>query len=106
MSANGERMNVSVSWLVVVPPVSGIHDWLSPAYMAQPRPNCFSLFVQEMALAFSRALLNAGRSIAAKIAMIAITTSNSIRVNDLREMGGDSHCLFLLFVLGCLGLFG
>lgn len=32
---------------------------------------------------FSRALFNAGNSIEARIAMIAMTTSNSIKVNDL-----------------------
>lgn len=34
-----------------------------------------------MAWAFDLALLNAGSSIAARIAIIAMTTSNSIRVN-------------------------
>jgi hypothetical protein len=39
-----------------------------------------------MARAFSRALLSAGNSMDAKMAMIAITTNNSIRVKDLRIM--------------------
>jgi hypothetical protein len=39
------------------------------------------LFKQEMPSAFVRALLNAGNSIAARMAMMAMTTSNSIRVN-------------------------
>jgi len=40
------------------------------------------LLAQDIVRAFSRALLNAGKSIAAKIAMIAMTTSNSIRVKN------------------------
>ena len=42
---------------------------------------CFWLFTQEICLAFSLALLNAGSNMAARIAIIAITTSNSINVN-------------------------
>jgi len=38
-------------------------------------------------LAFAFALANAGRSIAARIAIIAITTSSSIKVNPRREPG-------------------
>ena len=39
--------------------------------------------MQEMVRAFSRALLKAGKSIDARMAMIAMTTSNSIKVNEL-----------------------
>ena len=39
------------------------------------------LLVQLMARAFSRALESAGSSMEARIAMMAMTTSNSIRVN-------------------------
>jgi hypothetical protein len=39
------------------------------------------LFKQLVLRAFSRAAASAGRSSAARIAMIAITTSNSINVN-------------------------
>src|SRR6267142_4695320 len=45
-----------------------------------PRPICFVLFKQAMANALSLALAKAGNSMAARMAMIAITTSNSIRV--------------------------
>ena len=38
--------------------------------------------MQLIALALSRALLSAGRSIAARMAMIAIAINNSISVND------------------------
>src|SRR5437016_183821 len=43
-------------------------------------PTCFVLLRQEIARAFSRAWANTGKRIAARIAMIAITTSSSIRV--------------------------
>ena len=44
------------------------------------------LLRQEAAMAFSLALAKAGRSIAARIAMMAITTSNSIRVKAWRKL--------------------
>src|SRR3712207_5867306 len=43
-------------------------------------PSCFRLLVHEAARAFSRAWAKTGKRIAARIAIIAITTSNSIRV--------------------------
>src|SRR6266567_9527157 len=58
----------------------GKYSWLSPAYMWKPSPICRLLLQQAMALALSLALANAGRSIAARMAMMAITTSNSINV--------------------------
>jgi hypothetical protein len=42
------------------------------------------LLVQLIERAFSRALLKAGNSMAAKMAMMAITTSNSMSVKDFR----------------------
>ena len=53
---------------------------LSPEYIVKPRAICFVLFKQAVACAFSFALLKAGSSMAAKMAMIAMTTSNSINV--------------------------
>jgi hypothetical protein len=44
----------------------------------------FRLLVQDTFRASARARARAGINIAAKIAMIAITTNNSIRVNSLR----------------------
>ena len=46
--------------------------------------------VQLMVRAFSRALESAGSSMEARIAMIAMTTSSSMRVKDLRSMVGVS----------------
>jgi hypothetical protein len=43
-------------------------------------PSCFKLLMHLMDFAFSLAWLRAGRSIEARIAMIAITTRSSIRV--------------------------
>src|SRR5262245_58590268 len=52
-----------------------------------PIPICFRLFTHEMRLAFSLAIESAGNSIAARMAMIAITTSNSIKVKALFDRG-------------------
>jgi len=48
------------------------------------RANCLQFDRQAVWRAFSRALANTGNSIAARIAMIAMTTSNSMSVNPLR----------------------
>src|SRR5688572_22295557 len=45
-----------------------------------PRPSCLRLFKQLICAAFAFALDSAGKSMLARIAMIAITTSSSIRV--------------------------
>ena len=47
-------------------------------------PYCFMSDLQLTSVALPRALNNAGMSIAAKMAMMAMTTSNSMSVNDLR----------------------
>ena len=57
-------------------------------YIFKDRAICFRLFAQDARRAASRARARAGRSIAARIPMMAMTTSNSIRVNPcLRFMG-------------------
>src|SRR5262245_46379779 len=53
----------------------------SPAYIMNASPICLLLLTHAMPFAFSLDLDSAGSNIAARIAMIAITTSNSIRVN-------------------------
>ncbi len=55
-------------------------SWLSCAYMYHPKPSCLRLFRQAMPVALVFARFNAGRSIAARMAMMAMTTSSSIRV--------------------------
>src|SRR5689334_4335913 len=52
--------------------------------MIQPSVTCLVLFMQEMAWALILAFDNAGRSMAARIAIIAMTTSNSIKVKPFR----------------------
>ena len=54
---------------------------LSSRYIRFASAICFMLLRQDVALAFSLARDNAGRSIAARMAMMAITTSSSINVN-------------------------
>ena len=51
---------------------------------------CFRLDVQEIARAFSRAFDSAGSSIAARIAMMAMTTSSSINVKECLGLAADS----------------
>src|SRR6516225_1173276 len=61
---------------------------LSPLYICQASISCLVLFMHRMPCALVLALARAGNSIPARIAMIAITTSNSIKVKpedtDLR----------------------
>src|SRR5438445_5401606 len=52
----------------------------SPVYIVQERVSCLRLLTQIMLCDLSFALDKAGRIIEAKIAIIAITTSNSIKV--------------------------
>src|ERR1700692_1648173 len=57
--------------------------------MVKDRINCFWLLWQLASVALSLALANAGKSIAAKMAIMAMTTSNSIKVNALRRPGSE-----------------
>src|ERR1700728_3076564 len=62
------------------PPLNGNFVLLSPLYIVHASPNCFSLLWHLVPCAWDFDLARAGSSIAARMAMIAITTSNSIRV--------------------------
>ena len=53
---------------------------LSPAYITIARPCCFAFEIETVFFAASFAWANTGNRIAARIAMIAITTRSSIRV--------------------------
>jgi hypothetical protein len=66
---------------------TGRRSLLSPAYITRAVPICFILFTHEIRFARSFALDNAGRSIAARIAMIAMTTSSSIKVKPRAKAG-------------------
>ena len=52
----------------------------SPAYISQPRATCLLLLMQLIPVALALALAKAGSNKPAKIAMMAMTTNNSIRV--------------------------
>jgi len=55
-------------------------------YIIQAWANCFTFDIHEIARAFSRAWAKTGKRIAAKIAMIAITTSSSMSVKPFFEI--------------------
>src|SRR5579859_2799038 len=57
-----------------------IRPWFSSAYICHAIPSCFWLLTQVAPMAFNLALDNAGKSIAARMAMMAITTNSSINV--------------------------
>src|SRR5437016_253184 len=56
---------------------------LSPLQMRNASPTCFKLLTHAMRLALALAWASAGKSMPARIAMMAITTSNSIKVKAL-----------------------
>src|SRR5262245_1690816 len=64
-------------------------------------PNCRKLEMHFIRLAFSFALLKAGNSKAASIAIIAITTNNSIRVKASHRLYVVSR--FLIFRVSMYG---
>src|SRR5436190_1723164 len=61
--------------------LTGRVSLLSLAYIVKARVDCLRLFMQLVRLARSFALASAGSSIAARIAMMAMTTSSSMSVN-------------------------
>src|SRR5579871_4450192 len=70
------------------------------------RPIWRQLFMQTVRFDFSLALARAGKSIAARIAMMAMTTRSSIRVKapDNSTMGFGSPRLALVFINTINGL--
>src|SRR4051812_1952693 len=64
--------------------LSGSWSLLSLAYIRRARLICFSLFRHWIRLAFSLARARAGKSMEARIAMMAITTRSSMRVKAER----------------------
>src|SRR5215831_16289940 len=69
---------------VLFQPLEGSQSLLSVAYIIQKLANCFSLLVHWMRLAANFALAKAGKSIAARMAMMAMTTRSSMSVNPVR----------------------
>src|SRR5437899_2305241 len=69
-----------------------------------PKANCLKLEKQRACPALALALLRTGKSIAARIAMMAITTSSSIRVNEgARPPARLPKPGFLSKLAGCIG---
>src|SRR5258708_16310613 len=68
------------SEVVAEPLFSARREPLSSAYIASASCTCLRLLRQEIPSALALALLSAGSNMAARIAMIAMTTNNSIRV--------------------------
>jgi hypothetical protein len=70
--------------------------------MAITNPTCFKLEVHRIRTALFFACANAGRSNAARMAMIAITTSNSIKVKALgllrHELFSHHRVMLLAFL--------
>ena len=72
---------------------NGMRASVSSVYMNRAVPSCLRLLTQEAERALSRAFSRAGSSMAARIAMIAMTTSSSMRVN--------CRMRFIWCLLGC-----
>src|SRR5262245_37868026 len=92
----------------------GIRSSLSLAYIIHANWSCFRLLRHLMPWAVALDFESAGSSIAARIAMMAMTTNNSIRVNALPSVqprwliaaavGGDMLQLVLILIFdACIG---
>src|SRR5207249_1866301 len=66
-------------------PHAGRTPRLSSTYINIPKDICRLLFMQLICPALALAFDNTGKRMAAKMAMIAMTTSNSIKVNPQRD---------------------
>src|SRR5450756_547519 len=88
------------------PDPGGILSLKSLKYICSASAVCFMLEVQLARYAFRFAAASAGSSIAARIAMIAITTSSSINVNPRVflefKIIGDSAAHDRRLWLGCI----
>jgi hypothetical protein len=76
--------------------VLGTPSWFSLAYNCQPNINCLFWFKHWIPWALCLAFARAGKSIAAKMAMMAMTTNNSIKVNP-GARGVEPDCCFNKF---------
>ena len=79
---------------------AGYFSWSSLAYIMMPKLNCRILDLQTARLAVSFDLAKAGNSIAAKIAIIAITTNSSIKVNAIRGAKREDFVFNGIFFMG------
>src|SRR5688572_20679288 len=79
----------------------GYFSWWSLDHMRRARLTCLRLFTHAMRFALSLLEASAGRSNPARIAMIAITTSNSMSVNADEYSGLDWQSLRFTIILSC-----
>jgi len=81
------RNQTELQYGLLLEPPGGNSSSLSPAYMVNEISHCFSLFLQVVRCACSLARANAGSSMAARMAMMAITTNSSMSVkpSDTRK---------------------
>jgi hypothetical protein len=78
----------------------GMFPLFSPLYMIQAVCNCFKLFMHATFCAFDLAEESAGSSIAARIAMMVMTTSSSINekarcffIKSIRTINHSQPCI-------------
>ena len=71
--------------------IGGNFSLFSVAYRFKTRPSCLRLFTQALRLADSLAFASAGSRMAARIPIMAMTTSSSTRVKPL----GPKHLSFI-----------
>src|SRR5438105_696034 len=90
MGMRGKRA-AALNLLQVVLPVPSMGIRVNGHFWGLAVPICFRLLMQEMPRAFSLAIERAGRSMAARTAMIAMTTSSSISVKpSVNDEWGDT----------------
>src|SRR5258708_22395283 len=100
-SADVSKLNEFTDQSRSVPPAHGRFpllptrlSLLSVEYMIQPSVNCLVLLRQEIPKALALARVRAGSNRPARIAMMAITTSSSIRVKPSEVFGLFGLCIF------------
>src|SRR5438874_1419347 len=79
----------------------GYWSWLSRAKVRNAKPTCLRLFTQLMRCARALARASAGSNMAARMAIIAMTTNNSIKVkaaNFLRRFFIELYWFLIWFL--------
>src|ERR1039458_7817495 len=95
------RYNHPVSVEALPQSGQGKKSRLSFSYMTMPKASCLLLFTQVMRMALALALDRAGKSMAARIAMMAMTTNSSIRVKP--RFTAPADWIFWIFISRILG---
>src|SRR3989442_2462719 len=75
--------------------LSGYALLKSPAYRLTAKPHCLPLLAQRVLSDLAFALARAGNNRLARMAMIAMTTSNSIRVNPSPDLVSARKSFFI-----------